>query len=275
MRHEVQTSPEVLQSNTTPSEAARTRLLSLPGEPLFIANWERALMIHYEVDRAALQRLVPFELDLRDGRAFVSLVAFRLVGMRTRFGGRFVSWLLRPIASHDFLNVRTYVRHRGETGIFFLAEWLSSRLSVALGPLFFGLPYRAARLEYDHPGAVQAADAPGELRVTGQVSDSRGNGIFAYSGFLDESGGLRHCARGSVAEWLMERYTAFTDRGGKRRFFRVWHTAWLQIPARVEVQERSLLQRRWSFFQDAAVAGANFSPGLEDVWMGWPHRADG
>jgi uncharacterized protein YqjF (DUF2071 family) len=271
---EVQISPDVLQSNTTPSEAGRARLLSLPGEPLFIASWERALMIHYEVDPAALQRVVPFELDLRDGRTFTSLVAFRLVGMRLSFGGRFLSWLLRPIASHDFLNVRTYVRHRGEAGIFFLAEWLSSRLSVVLGPPIFGLPYRAGRLQYDHPGA-RASEGPGQRRLTGQVSDSRGNGIFAYSGVLDKSGEFSECAPGSLAEWLMERYTAFTDRGGRRRFFRVWHAPWLQIPARVEVHERSLLERNWSFFRNAAVVGANFSPGLEDVWMGWPHRVDG
>jgi len=63
-------------SRLSASEAARCRLLSSPGEPLFIADWDRALMIHYEVDGVALQRKVPFELDLWNGRAFVSLVAF-------------------------------------------------------------------------------------------------------------------------------------------------------------------------------------------------------
>ena len=37
--------------------AARIRLLSLPHEPLFLADWDRALMIHFEVDAAALARL--------------------------------------------------------------------------------------------------------------------------------------------------------------------------------------------------------------------------
>src|SRR5437870_3967624 len=105
----------------TASRLARHRLLSLRGEPLFIADWDRALMIHYEVDRAALQQVVPFEIDLCDGKAFVSTVAFTLRNMRPRFGGRLLAWMVRPIATHHFLNVRTYVRHGGEQGIYFLA----------------------------------------------------------------------------------------------------------------------------------------------------------
>src|SRR5258706_3131036 len=94
----------------TLSEAARRRLLSGFGEPLFIADWEEALMIHYEVDAGLLQCVVPFELDLLDGRAFVSLVAFTMRGMRPRLGGRFAAWFLKPIGTHNFLNVRTYAR---------------------------------------------------------------------------------------------------------------------------------------------------------------------
>src|SRR6266404_7917790 len=94
----------------TASEAARRRLLSVPGEPMFIADWDRSLMIHYEVDGVALQRKVPFELDLWNGRAFVSLVVFTLCGMCPRLGGRVTALLLKPIATHEFLNVRTYVR---------------------------------------------------------------------------------------------------------------------------------------------------------------------
>ena len=36
------------------SEAARRRLLSLRGEPLFLADWLRPVFIHYEVPAAAL-----------------------------------------------------------------------------------------------------------------------------------------------------------------------------------------------------------------------------
>lgn len=98
------------------------------------------------MDAEALQRDVPFQLDLRERRAFVSLVAFTMSGIRPRFGGGLATWLFRPISTHDFLNVRRYVRHGGELGIHFLAEWLSSRLAVKLGPATFGLTYRLGKI---------------------------------------------------------------------------------------------------------------------------------
>src|SRR5438309_10963961 len=84
------------------------------------------------------------------GRAYISLVAFTMRGMRPRLGGKITELLFKPIANHGFLNVRAYVQHGGEPGIYFLAEWLSNPLSVRLGPLTFGLPYRLARLDYQH-----------------------------------------------------------------------------------------------------------------------------
>src|SRR5580698_8447936 len=82
-----------------PSEAARNRMLSRRGEPLFIAGWRRVLMMHFEVDAGALQRDVPFQLDLHNGRAFVSLVAFTMEGMRPRWGGNWTAKLFHPIAT--------------------------------------------------------------------------------------------------------------------------------------------------------------------------------
>src|SRR5262245_10231598 len=44
------------------SVAAKERMLSRRGEPLFLADWLDVLMVHYEVDRPQLQGVVPFEL---------------------------------------------------------------------------------------------------------------------------------------------------------------------------------------------------------------------
>src|SRR5712671_5796304 len=104
------------------STAARARMLTTPCEPLFLADWDQVIMIHFEVNGAELQEVVPFELDYWEGRAIVSLVAFTMRRMRPRVGGRLAELLLKPISTHEFLNVRTYVRHQRENGIFFLAE---------------------------------------------------------------------------------------------------------------------------------------------------------
>ena len=132
------------------SDAARARFLAQEGRPPFLSDWLDVVMIHYEVDAAHLQREVPFELDLHEGRAFVSLVAFTMSGLRTRRAPRWGRRLFSPIGTHAFLNIRTYVRVGNETGIYFLVEYLPNRLSVLLGPVAYGLPYQFGRLNFNH-----------------------------------------------------------------------------------------------------------------------------
>ena len=246
------------------SAAARQRMLSRRGEPLFFAGWKRALMLHFEVDAEALQRVVPYELDLRDGRAFVSLVAFTMCGMRPRIGGKFSALLFRPIATHDFLNVRTYVRHRGECGIHFIAEWLTNRLAVMLGPTTFGLPYHHGSIAYNHDFENRS--------LSGQVIDVNSAAKLSYDARLTEPDAFQPCPSGSLDEWLMERYTAFNSTNDNRRFFRVWHPPWPQCRVEANMKENSLLTTKWPWFKEAELVGANFSPGFDEVWMGRPHK---
>jgi uncharacterized protein len=246
------------------SDAARHRILSVAGEPLFHADWLRAVFIHYEVDAECLQRAVPFELDLDAGRAYVSLVAFTMQGMRPCIGGKLGALLLKPIAGHGFLNVRAYVRHRDETGIYFLAEWLSNPLSVALGPRLFGLPYRRGRLEYEHRHETGLLE--------GTVLSGTGGDRLKYAAEIDPSAKFEPCDAGSRDEFLLERYTAFTEIGTHRRFFRIWHPPWPQTPIDVKVLDTSLLVESWPWFNHAEMIGANYSPGISKVWMGRPHR---
>lgn len=265
-----------LTNNVSVCTRARTRLLSQRGEPLFMAAWERVLMIHFEVDGEALQRDVPYQLDFREGRAFVSLVAFTMRGLRPRVGGRLAALLFQPVATHQFLNVRTYVRHGNEAGIHFLAEWLSNRLAVLLGPRTFGLPYRYGKIHYCHDW--QHND------LSGRVRDVATGATLAYEGHGDGPDALQSrrigdrapnfvsCEAGSLDEWLMERYTAFNAAGRRMRFFRVWHPPWLQRPVEVKLRDISLLDQNWRWLRDARPVGANFSPGFEEVWMGRPHR---
>ena len=250
----------VAANPTTFSDAARRRMLAVRGEPMFYARWDRAVFIHYEADPATLQAQVPFQLDLREGRAFVSLVAFTLRRMRPRLGGRIGEWLFKPIATHEFLNVRTYVRHRGEPGIYFLAEWLNNRASVHLGPRSFGLPYRFGHIEYDHARNYDS--------LCGTIN--AGAGRLAYEGSAIGDN-FEPCEAGSLTEFVLERYTAFTQHRKRSRFFRVWHSPWPQTPAEIEVTADALIASTGHWWQSAQLVGANYSPGVE-VWMGRPHR---
>lgn len=236
---------------------------SAPQDFAFTADWLRTVMLHYEVAPEKLQPFVPFELDVREGKAYVSLVAFTMRGLRPRRGGWFAALPFRLIATHEFLNVRTYVKHAGKCGIYFLAEWLPNLLSVALGRPVFGLPYRWGRLDYLHEhergmlfGSVRAGDGRGVLRYRARVGNA-----FAP------------CAEGSLTEWLMERYTAFTDWHGWKRRFRVSHEPWPQCAVEAEVLEDSLLALTGDWARYARFIGANYSPGLHDVGTSAPASA--
>lgn len=241
-----------------PNAAGRERLLATRGDPLLLADWDRTLMMHYEVPPEVLQPFVPFDLDLREDKAYISAVAFTMRDMRPWWGGAWTQALFRPIATHAFLNVRTYVTHRGEPGIFFLAEWLPNRLSVAMGRPFFGLPYRLGALDYQHHHE--------RGHVSGSVVAHGGCGALHYEANVSRY--FARCEAGSLTEFLMERYSAFTEWHGMKRRFRIWHLPWPQCSARVRITENTLLPLTGAWAKSARFVGANYSPGVNEVWMG-------
>jgi hypothetical protein len=164
------------------------------------------------------------------------------------------------VATHALLNLRTYVRHGDETGIYFISEWVPNPLSRVLGPLLYGLPYRLGRLEY--------GQEDGGRSVGGRVMASRDSARFSYHGKRKPAARLTVCRAGSLDEFLLERYTAFTKCGSRRRLFRVWHEPWLNVPLDLTVEEQSLIVRTHRWFGSATCVGAHFSPGVRDVWMG-------
>jgi len=239
---------------STFSLAARGTFESVEGAPLFHAGWERSVFIHYEVDPRALQPQVPFPLDTRGGKAYVSLVAFTLTRIRFALGGP-------GLATHGFLNVRTYIPGNG---IYFLAEWLPHPLCVFLGPRPYGLPFRLGTLTYDHRHESG--------RLQGRV-DSR-DGALDFHAPIDPAARFRPCDRGSLDEFLLERYTAFTERRGRERLFRVWHEPWPQVPIDLTAPDESLVKSTGPWFASARRIGANYSPGFKTVWMGRPRRME-
>lgn len=242
------------------SQWARQRMEETPGDPLFLASWTRALFIHYEVDAEELQKVVPFELDLWEGKAIVSLVAFTIEEMRPYWGRGWTKWMLAPLATHDFLNVRTYVKYGDDRGIYFLREFLPNRLAVQLGPRTFGLPYKLGKTDYQHGGR--------ELR--GRVESERRE--LRYRGHITEP--LAIAQEGTREEFLAERYSAFTNLDSRhpKRCFHVWHQPWKLAPVNLEIEEDELIRELDPWAKSARYAGASYSPGVHDVWMGWPRK---
>jgi hypothetical protein len=253
-----------LETAPTRSANARRRFLQSEGAPQFRADWLRTVFIHFAVEPGALQPFIPFDLDLHEGLAYVSLVAFSLERMRLGpLPESLCRWLLRPLSPCRYLNVRTYVREGGADGIFFLAEYLSNRGCLPFGGPLYGLPYRAGTLGY--------AFGSGPEAIRGRVSSARG-GVLLFTGELERDAAFATAKRGRLEEFLLERYTAFTEHRGRKRLFRVWHPPWPHVPVELQLPCATLLPETGDWCGAARLVGAHYSPGFHEVWMGRPHR---
>lgn len=109
-------------------------------KPFLTAKWINLLNITYAIDPHHLQEKVPrgVVLEVEDGRAFVSLVAFDFLDTRV-FG---IPW---P-GYRDFpeLNLRFYVRYQGEPGVVFIKEYVPKKIIATLARRFYNEPYMAA-----------------------------------------------------------------------------------------------------------------------------------
>jgi uncharacterized protein YqjF (DUF2071 family) len=123
---------EEIESQLSPDDPAYVRRYrraepSLPFETN--TTWAEAVAVNFALDPAALRPLVPpaFELDLHDGRAFVSLTASRLKD----FG---VGWLPRALRMNFYQATYrahvTYTDFRGRClrGCYFVRSETNSRL---------------------------------------------------------------------------------------------------------------------------------------------------
>jgi uncharacterized protein YqjF (DUF2071 family) len=106
--------------------------------------------LHWAVDPEAVRHLLPpgTTPDVLNGRSYVGLVPFRLVGTAVA-GGPPVPW------AGTFLetNVRLYsVDATGRRGVVFLSMAAERAAAVAAGRAVFGLPYRWAGMRFRRAG---------------------------------------------------------------------------------------------------------------------------
>jgi len=207
---------------------------------------------------------LPFELELYDGRAIISVVAVTMRRFRPVRPATVSAWPFALISRQAFLNLRTYVRLGDEPGALFLWGWLSQPWRVPCPSGMCGLPYAFATLRCEH------LHETGE--VSGRATAPMVPGRFAYRAGVDARATFVRCGSGTVGEFALERYTGFFFRGKKRCFFRAWHPPWLQVPIAAEIEDRSLLDTAFPWFKGARLIGASYAPGFDCVWLGKAHQ---
>ncbi|HUR98184.1 MAG TPA: DUF2071 domain-containing protein [Pyrinomonadaceae bacterium] len=177
------------------------------------AEWRDLIMANYEVDPALLAGRVPpgTELDLHEGRCFVSLVGFMFLNTRV---------LGMPIPFHvnfEEVNLRFYVKrempNEVRRGVCFVKEIVPRWAISYVARTFYGEPYEPWRMN----------NSRSEREVSYVWSrDGSANSLAVAVG---ENLGVPDAA--SQGEFIIEHYWGYTSRGAERTDeYKVEHPKW-------------------------------------------------
>ncbi len=191
-------------------------------------TWLDTLFIHYPVKADELAKLVPKHLpiDTFEKMAWISIVPYLTTSVRMRG--------LPPIPGMNRFpgfNVRTYVHLNGKPGVYFFnlaaANWFTAKMAKR----FFKLPYIYLNMNFQRNGNyIQFESDPY------RKNDEKLKWIYRP---ISEP---RLAQKGSLEEWLVERYCLYTiNQKGEPFRSDIIHHSWLIHDAEVESQHRSIL----------------------------------
>lgn len=175
------------------------------GSWKFYQEWNRALFLHWEVELSELEKFVPkeLEIDLFQGKPWVSVVAFTMENIKPRYAPSF-----SPISNFDEINIRTYVKRDGKTGVYFLSIEGGKILSCKIAKAISELPYRYSKIK----------------RSSGKYFSQN----TAYQDQLDIDFSVENKIeeKSSLDIWLTERYALFQDTRTHINTFEIHHLEW-------------------------------------------------
>jgi uncharacterized protein YqjF (DUF2071 family) len=223
--------------------------------------WRDLLFMHWPLPPRLVAALVPpsLEVDTFDGSAWIGVVPFRMTDIGLRDMPR-LPW----VSAFDELNVRTYVKHAGKSGVWFFSLDAASRLAVEAARAGFHLPYFYA--------SMQVEERDGTIHYATSRNDRRGNPALFRARYRPTADPFRARA-GTIDHWLTERYCFFVA-GARGRVSRtdVHHRPWPLQPAEADVDTNTMAQAS-SLALPAATPLLHFAKELDVV--GWnPVRVD-
>src|SRR5207245_6798160 len=146
-----------------------------------------------------------------NGRTHVSLVALQMRDVRIK------GWRIPGFTAHPQVNFRTYLRAAGEPGVWFVRQFVPSRLIAAVGRLRYGEPF------WPTPIRSRVLELPAEVRAEYAV------GPPALGWHVNVAGSRSALTPppGSAEHYFIERSFACRARpDGRLGVFRVVHPAW-------------------------------------------------
>ena len=176
------------------------------------AKWNDLIMVNYEVNPALLTSRVPSgtELDLHEGRCFISLVGFMFLDTRV------IGFLVPFHINFEEVNLRFYVRRttNDETrrGVVFIREIVPRFAIATVARFLYGEPYECCSM----------TNRRDEISVMYQWQ--KGSSINGLS--VERGDDLGVPVEGSHGSFIIEHYWGYTKRGERTDEYKVEHPKW-------------------------------------------------
>lgn len=185
------------------------------------AEWRDLVNLTYEVPPELLTPYLPqgLELDLYDGKAHASLVAFdflntKVKGVKVPFHVNFPE-----------VNLRFYAHYKGRRGVVFIKEYVPKHCIALIANRFYNEPYVSYPMESERTEEEQ------DLRVQHRIwkDKDKFNLIVRASGDFETPG------PDTVEHFFKEHELGFgRDKKGETLYYFVEHPIWATRPLEIE-----------------------------------------
>ncbi|NQY79057.1 MAG: DUF2071 domain-containing protein [Candidatus Caenarcaniphilales bacterium] len=189
-------------------------------------TWSNLIFIHQEVDPQSLMKIIPapLELDLLDGKAYISFVPFKMKDIKV------LDLPLIPYFSSILeFNLRTYVRYKGQKAVYFFSLDANKSLHIEVARLFFKLNYLKANIDYQPTKSIEC------IRYDDRDYQVRFNAKFNVDHKTEDHSDL--------SKWLTERYSYLESKHGKVFQGKLEHSPWKLKKVNLESIEENYLEK--------------------------------
>ncbi len=188
-------------------------------------RWHDLLFLHWPIRPEYIRPLIPaaIELDTFDGWCWVGIVPFHMSGVRPRY-------VPLPLSLPE-LNVRTYVKTAGKSGVWFFsldaASWIAVRVARWLG-----LPYYDARMKVESVADIIRYDS---------VRNHKNSARAEFRADYGPAGPIYRATPGTLDHWLTERYCLFAALNPDRVVFgEIHHPPWALQHAEIKLDVNTM-----------------------------------
>lgn len=220
------------------------------GNWQYYQEWNNAVFLHWQVDINELKKFVPDDLviDLYEDKPWVSLVAFTMEKIRPRNLPSF-----SPISDFHEINIRTYVKYKNKTGVYFLSIEGGTKISCQVAKSLSELPYRHSKIKRKENHYCSENSSLGDrLELSYQVGPP-----------LSE--------KTELDRWLTERYALFQDTGTSINEFEIHHIEWPTF--KIELKSIDVKYPRFGKLLSGTPNLIHYSTGVKVVaWDKMKHK---